>query len=130
MVGIEKYKFIYLILLFIVILLLYIILNTIYNVDIIALKSLVFFSLILGYAISINNSLLNNKIMKYLGDISLEIYLCHMVIFRIVEKLNLLYLGDNNELSYVFICCIVFGGVLVFINIYKIFIKYYTNMYF
>lgn len=121
---IEKYRFIYLIVSLIVILLFYIIPNTVYNVDIIALKSLIVFSIVLSYAISINNSLLNNKIMKYLGDISLEIYLCHMLIFRIVEKLNLLYLGGNNELSYVFICCIVFVGVLVFINVYKILYKY------
>ena len=32
---------------------------------------------------------LNNTLMKFLGDLSMEIYLTHMMMFRLVEKIHL-----------------------------------------
>lgn len=42
---------------------------------------------------------LDNKVMKFLGDISMEIYLTHMMMFRLVEKIHLeRHIGDNDWL--------------------------------
>ena len=42
-----------------------------------------------------------NKIIDFLSGISMEIYLCHMVMFRVVERLHLEnYISDSN-LNYV-----------------------------
>lgn len=41
------------------------------------------------------------KIIDFLSGISMEIYLCHMVMFRVVERLHLEnYISDSN-LNYV-----------------------------
>lgn len=39
--------------------------------------------------------------VKFLSVVSFEVYLCHMVVYRGVEKLRLLYLFGNNEVSYI-----------------------------
>ena len=38
------------------------------------------------YAITSNVKVLDNKIAKFLSGISMEIYLCHMMVFRILQK--------------------------------------------
>jgi peptidoglycan/LPS O-acetylase OafA/YrhL len=44
--------------------------------------------------------LLDNKVTKFLGDLSMEIYLCHMVMFRVVEKLHIDHFIHNAQLLY------------------------------
>lgn len=44
--------------------------------------------------------LLINPIMKFIGGISFEIYLCHMFVFRILEKLRLIEMTQNNYIDY------------------------------
>ncbi len=58
--------------------------------------------------------LLINPIMKFIGGISFEIYLCHMFIFRIVEKLHLLEITDNDYINYILVFIVVFAGATVF----------------
>lgn len=41
------------------------------------------------YAISGEWKWLSNKVVKYLSGISMEIYLSHMVLFRLTEKWDL-----------------------------------------
>ena len=38
------------------------------------------------YAIGAKNAFLNNRVARYISNISMEIYLAHMVIFRVIEK--------------------------------------------
>lgn len=58
--------------------------------------------------------ILNNKLVNFLGSISFEIYLCHMVIYRILEKLHLIRLFDNQVLSYVCTSLMVIIGSIIF----------------
>ena len=45
--------------------------------------------------------------------ISFEIYLCHMVIYRVLEKLHLVHLFGNGLLAYIFTAiAVVFGSVV------------------
>ena len=41
-----------------------------------------------------------NPVAKFLGGICFEIYLCHMVIYRVLEKLHLVHLFGNGLLAY------------------------------
>ena len=51
---------------------------------------LIVFNVWLCYAIGEDSRLLNNSITKFMAAISMEIYLCHMVIFRVIEKMKFL----------------------------------------
>ena len=66
------------------------------------------------YAVSDQGKLLNNRITKFISGISMEIYLSHMVAFRLAEKLKLTSaLGDGWE-QYIFSVIIVLCGAAVF----------------
>ena len=55
-----------------------------------------------------------NPVAKFLGGISFEIYLCHMVIYRVLEKLYLIHLFKNGLLAYIFTAIAVICGSVVF----------------
>ena len=55
-----------------------------------------------------------NPVAKFLGGISFEIYLCHMVIYRVLEKLHLVHLFENGLLAYTFTAIAVICGSVVF----------------
>ena len=55
-----------------------------------------------------------NPVAKFLGGISFEIYLCHMVIYRVLEKLHLVHLLGNGLLAYIFTAIAVICGSVVF----------------
>ena len=55
-----------------------------------------------------------NPVAKFLGTISFEIYLCHMVIYRVLEKLHLVHLFGNGLLAYIFTAVAVICGSVVF----------------
>ena len=73
------------------------------------------YSLIVVYALGVTKKgLLINPVTKFLSGISLEIYLCHMVIFRVLEKLKLTQIFGNSVLSYIFTCVAVLAGAIGF----------------
>ena len=55
-----------------------------------------------------------NPVAKFLGGISFEIYLCHMVIYRVLEKLHLVHMFGNGLLAYIFTAVAVICGSVVF----------------
>ena len=55
-----------------------------------------------------------NPVAKFLGGISFEIYLCHMIIYRVLEKLHLIHLFENGLLAYIFTANAVICGSVVF----------------
>lgn len=61
---------------------------------------LVLFSLWVIYAISVESIVLNNKCVAFISGVSLEIYLCHMFMYRILEKIQGLYIWGCGYLSY------------------------------
>ena len=80
------------------------------------------FSLFLIYAIGNSGVVLSNTIVKFLSNISMEIYLCHMVIYRGLEKLRLIHIFDSYVLSYLPTSAITLCGAIVFsIVVNKIF---------
>ena len=76
------------------------------------------FSLITCYAIAVDSKILDNKITSYISDISLEIYLSHMLIFRLIEKIKLTNIFNNDYISYIITCCICLIGTIVLAKLY------------
>lgn len=87
---------------------------------------LLLFAILLIYSIGSlekQGKILENKFTKFIGNISLEIYLCHMVFYRLIEKLHLTHLLGNEIFSYILtvimtLCCaVVFScGIKYFLN--------------
>lgn len=69
---------------------------------------------LLAYAIIKREGILENRVTKFFSGISMEIYLSHMVIFRVVEKLGLNQILDNGWLQYAVTSILVIGGATVF----------------
>ena len=69
----------------------------------------------LVYTLGCNRGgVLVNPVAKFLGGICFEIYLCHMVIYRVLEKLHIIHLFGNGLLAYIFIAVSVICGSVVF----------------
>ncbi len=83
--------------------------------------SIVMLSAIVMYAISVNGkfTILDNKVFKFIAGISMEIYLSHMVIFRVVEKLGLTHKFGKGALQYAITTILVLAGSIVFAFVLK-----------
>lgn len=84
--------------------------------------SIVMLSALVMYAISVNNSkftILDNKVFKFIASISMEIYLSHMVIYRVVEKLGLVHKFGNGLVQYIVTVVMVLAGSIVFAFVLK-----------
>ena len=79
---------------------------------------LVVFMLLLIYTISVSSRLLENRFTKFFSGISMEVYLAHMMIFRILEKLKLNTLFGRGLVQYivmvvtVLLCTVIFAVLL------------------
>lgn len=71
-------------------------------------------SSLLVYAIIKRGGVLENRVAKFFSGISMEIYLSHMVIFRVVEKLGLNQILGNGWLQYIVTSVLVIAGATVF----------------
>ena len=90
-----------------------------FKVDVTMLKNLVLFMSWLMYAISVNSKILSNKVMKYISGISLELYLAQMIVFRILEKVNGLYLLGCGWCGFISSWIMIVAGLIVFIELWK-----------
>lgn len=93
----------------------FIIPNKIKGVSIISYKIAIPFSFFFLYAIGFKSRLLNNRILKYISSISLELYLSHMFIFRCCQLIHLPDWFGNNVFSYCFttLCVILFSILFI-----------------
>lgn len=73
---------------------------------------LIIFSLWVIYAISTESIILNNKWVTFISGISLEIYLCHMFVYRILEKMHILYILGRGYLAYVSMVFVTLFGTI------------------
>lgn len=81
----------------------------------VTLSMLFFCVAALVYTIGCNQrGILVNPVARFLGGISFEIYLCHMVIYRVLEKLHLVHLFGNGLLAYIFTAVAVICGSAAF----------------
>lgn len=82
-------------------------------------SNLLLYALWIVYAISDLNStfsrtLLNNRVMSFISGISLEMYLSHMMLFRIVEKIHLERMIGDGDIVYCLTLILVLCSTIVF----------------
>lgn len=92
------------------------------------LKNVIVSCAVLMFAIGCEGRLSNNKVVAYISGISMEIYLCQMILFRLTEKAHLLYLFGNGWLSFAAGSIITFAFILAFIEFYKNSFKIMQNL--
>ncbi len=73
----------------------------------------------LCYAIGTEGCILNNKVTHYLSNISMEVYLCHMMAFRGVDMLHLSRYIQQPDLLYWLTCILTLAVAIVFSHICK-----------
>lgn len=78
-------------------------------------------SLLLIYAIGNYKRarILENRFTHFISGISMEIYLCHMVMFRIVEKLHLTHIFNNEVADYIVTAVITLAFAVIFSVVMK-----------
>ena len=89
------------------------------KIDLFIIPDLIVSSFWLMYAIGSHDKILNNKFVSYISKISLEIYLCHMMFYRVIEKCHLENIIDNNNLLYISTFLATIIGAIVFSHIIK-----------
>lgn len=71
------------------------------------------------FAMTYSGKILNNKVTKFISGISLEIYLSHMMIFRVLEKVGLNKKFGTGWIQYIIITVGVLIGAIIFSFIVK-----------
>lgn len=74
---------------------------------------LLVFSVLLIYAI-IDRVGTGNRVTRFFSSISMEIYLSHMMVFRMVERFGLNRMFGNGWLQYIATVVVVITGASVF----------------
>ena len=77
-------------------------------------SEMVLFGSWLIYALGAKDLFLNNRIVRFISGISMEVYLCHMVIFRVVERIHIERFIADVDVLYILTCCLVIMGAIVF----------------
>ena len=70
------------------------------QIEIIVPKTLLVYSVCVCAALGENTPLLSNRFTNFISSISMEMYLAHMIVFRIVEKLRIPKLLGNSITGY------------------------------
>ena len=65
-----------------------------------------------------------NRFVRFLSSISMEIYLCHMFVYRVFEKVNLLHITGNEILNYVAVCIATICGAIAMSLVVKKIIEF------
>lgn len=64
-------------------------------------------------------TLLNNRATAFLSGVSMEVYLCHMMFFRVVSMLHMERLIGNRDLQYWTVCICVLAMAVTFSVVWK-----------
>ena len=85
-----------------------------YLIDKDDVMSLIVSCSLLVYAIKKDGGVLENRVTKFFSGISMEIYLSHMMVFRVLEKLRINTAFGNGLLQYAITSVFVLAGATVF----------------
>jgi Predicted acyltransferases len=73
---------------------------------------LLLFSFVLIYGIVGKSHLLSNRIVRFMSSISMEIYLCHMFVFRLLTRIHVTHMTSNEVLNYLIVCITTIAGAI------------------
>lgn len=83
------------------------------------LLDLIVFTAWLMYAIGSKDKVLNNRVAKYLSGISMEIYLCHMMFYRVASMMHFDKFVGQSDVLYVVTCIATLIGAICFSHVVK-----------
>ena len=83
------------------------------------LRELLFFTLLIIYALGARNAVLHNRVTSYLSKISMEVYLCHMMCFRVVAMLHIDRHIFDPDLLYVITVALTLVSAIGFSHVVK-----------
>lgn len=75
---------------------------------------LILFGLWLVYALGSKDLILNNMVVRFVSGVSMEVYLCHMVMYRVVEKAHIETFISDADIHYILTCFLVIFGAIAF----------------
>lgn len=87
--------------------------------DLIVPKTLILYSAMVCAVLGEQNKWLSNRLTRFISEISMEMYLAHMVVFRVVEKLHIENVCHNAILRYVITYFMVVLLLIVGIKLYR-----------
>ncbi len=80
----------------------------------------VFSVAIITFAITTDGKLGENKLIKKLSSISFEVYLSHMMIYRVLERVKITHIFGVNVFSYGVTAILTLAGAIVFSCVVKV----------
>lgn len=83
------------------------------------LPDLIVFTAWLVYALASKDIVLNNRVARYLSGISMEIYLCHMMFYRVASMLHIERFVHQRDAAYVLTVVTTLVGAVCFSHIVK-----------
>lgn len=83
------------------------------------LPDLVVFTAWLVYALGTKDMVLNNRVTRYLSGISMEIYLCHMMFYRVASMLHVEKFVQQRDAVYALTVITTLIGAICFSHIVK-----------
>lgn len=86
------------------------------------IPTLILFAAWLVYGLGSKDVILNNKVALYIGKISMEIYLCHMLFFRVVGIAHLERHIQNSNLLYIITLLGTLIGAIIFSHVCKFYV--------
>ena len=116
---VTHFKWIMACLAIISVILYYIVPDEIGKFNVFTLKTLLTCVCLLVLALGCNGKLSKSKLNTYLSSISMEMYLCQMVLFRAAEKMHLLYIFGKDWLSFLVCNIIVIIFIIIFVECFK-----------
>lgn len=96
--------------------------------DLVAYKALVLYSIWFCCAIACKSKLMNNCFTKRISEYSMEMYLGHMVVFRVIQKLHLEKYFASGCMGYLVTYVSVVVLLVAGIAVYKRMISYVQAM--
>lgn len=97
----------------------YFIPDQIKGIDVIAFKCLILYSSWLCVALGKTNVVMSNRFTALISGISMEMYLSHMVVFRLIDKIGISVILGNSVIGYICTCLVVIAVLISAILIYK-----------
>ena len=68
---------------------------------------------------TVSRAILQNKAISFIAKISMEIFLCHMFVYRVIERLKLLHITGNEYLNYIVVSVTTVIGAIVMAFVLK-----------
>ena len=93
--------------------------DVINSINIVVIKTLILYTGWLSLALGYDNRLMNNKFTNYISNLSMEMYLSHMVVFRIVEKIGITERIESPIIRYMITYLLLVMLLVMGLTIYR-----------